>query len=91
MAWSPRCSRSCRHAAEHVPGVRGIENVRARWVGHRLHAEADLVIDAALPVGDGVAIAGRVREAAMKHIPALGSLRLGVRGRRAGGATRPWS
>ncbi len=65
-----------RHAAEHVPGVRGLENVRARWVGHRLHAEADLVIDAGLSVSDGLVISARVREAAMQHLPALGSLRL---------------
>lgn len=65
-----------RHAAEHVPGVRGLENLRARWVGHRLYAEADLLIDPALPVSEGAAIAGRVREAAMKHLSALGALRL---------------
>jgi cation diffusion facilitator family transporter len=65
-----------RHAAEHVPGVRGIENVRARWVGHRLHAEADLVVDGSVPVREAVVLAARVREAAMSHLPALGALRL---------------
>ena len=75
-----------RHAAEHVTGVRGLENLRARWVGHRLHAEADLVVDAALPVRDGLAIAGRVREAAMSHLPALESLRLAFSG---DGAAQP--
>jgi divalent metal cation (Fe/Co/Zn/Cd) transporter len=64
------------HSAEHVRGVRGIENVRARWIGHRLHAEADLVIDAALPVGEGLRIAAEVRESAARHVPALASLRL---------------
>ena len=77
----PQVLAELRHAAEHVPGVRGIENVRARWVGHRLHAEADLVVDAALPVADGVAIAGRVREAAIQHLPALSSLRLAFAGK----------
>jgi cation diffusion facilitator family transporter len=67
-----------RHSAEHVPGVRGIENLRARWVGHRLHAEADLVIDGGLPVGDAAKIADAVREAAARHMPALASLRLGL-------------
>ena len=72
----PEVLGELRHAAEHVPGVRGLENLRARWIGHRLHAEADLVVDAALPVRDGVAIARLVRDAAMSHLPALGSLRL---------------
>jgi cation diffusion facilitator family transporter len=65
-----------RHAAEHVPGVRGIENLRARWVGHRLHAEADLVVDGGIPISDGVHLADEVRAAAMRHLPALEALRL---------------
>lgn len=74
----PEVVAELRHAAGQVPGVRGLENVRARWVGHRLHAEADLVIDPALPVREGVAIAARVREAAMSCLPALGALRLAL-------------
>ncbi|MDG4770941.1 cation diffusion facilitator family transporter [Solwaraspora sp. WMMD792] len=31
-----------------VPGVRDVTAVRLRWIGHRLHAEADLVVDADL-------------------------------------------
>jgi cation diffusion facilitator family transporter len=31
-----------------VPGVRDVSTVRLRWVGHRLHAEADIVVDADL-------------------------------------------
>lgn len=73
----PEVLDELRHAAEHVPGVRGLADLRARWVGHRLHAEADLVLDPELPVRDGASIAARVREAAMGHLPALGALRLG--------------
>lgn len=31
-----------------IPGVREVGRVRLRWIGHRLHAEADLVVDADL-------------------------------------------
>jgi cation diffusion facilitator family transporter len=72
----PELVTELRHAAGHVRGVRGLDNVRARWVGHRLHAEADLIVDPSLPVREGAAIARRVREAAMSHLPALGALRL---------------
>lgn len=72
----PEVLAELQHAAGHVPGVLGLENIRARWVGHRLHAEADLVVDPDLPVREGAAIAGRVRETAMSHMPALGALRL---------------
>lgn len=72
----PEVLGELRHAAEHVPGVRGVENLRARWVGHRLHAEAELVVDPRIPVAEGVALANRVRATAMGHLPALGALSL---------------
>jgi cation diffusion facilitator family transporter len=31
-----------------IPGVREVAQVRLRWIGHHLHAEADLVVDAGL-------------------------------------------
>lgn len=31
-----------------IPGVRDITSIRLRWIGHRLHAEAELVVDADL-------------------------------------------
>src|SRR5690349_21242637 len=33
-----------------IPGVRDVTAVRMRWIGHRLHAEADLVVDDHLTV-----------------------------------------
>lgn len=72
----PEIIGELRHAAEHVPGVRGIDNIRARWVGHRLHAEADLLVDGAAPINEGLKLAEEVRAAAMRHLPALGALRL---------------
>ncbi|WP_204008818.1 cation diffusion facilitator family transporter [Virgisporangium aurantiacum] len=33
-----------------IPGVRDVTAVRMRWIGHRLHAEADVVVDADLTV-----------------------------------------
>jgi cation diffusion facilitator family transporter len=65
-----------RHAAGHVEGVRGIENLRARWIGHRLHAEGDLLVDAALPVAAAAELAARVEQAAIGHLPGLERLRL---------------
>jgi cation diffusion facilitator family transporter len=31
-----------------VPGVRDVHAIRLRWIGHRIHAEANLVVDASL-------------------------------------------
>jgi len=33
------------HALEHTPGIRGIQEVRLRWVGHRLHGDALIIVD----------------------------------------------
>lgn len=84
----PGVIEELRHAAGHVPGVQGIDNLRARWVGHRLHAEAELRVDPALPVSEGAAIARRVREAAAGHLPALESFSLSLVGGGADGASR---
>jgi cation diffusion facilitator family transporter len=67
------------HAAEHVPGIAGIEGARARWVGHRLHAEADIVVDAELPVRAAAILAERLRTEAQHRLPALSWLRVGIK------------
>src|SRR5215203_2971425 len=35
----PEVTEEIRHAASHVSGVEEVSEVRARWLGHRLHAE----------------------------------------------------
>ena len=71
--------KAIRHAAEHVPGVRQIEAVRARWLGHRLTADIDIALDgtATLQEADGVSAA--VREALLSHISALATVRVLVK------------
>lgn len=67
-----------RHAAEHVPGVKAVADVRSRWLGHRLYAEAEIVVDEALSVGQGREIAQSFRRSAMAHMPALAALRVEI-------------
>lgn len=74
----PEMLGELKHSAEHVPGVRAVENVRARWMGHRLYAEADIVMDPNTPVSTAKAAAESYRREAMAHMPALESLRIGV-------------
>ncbi len=72
----PHIIAELRHAAEHVPGIAAIDGARARWVGHRLHAEADIVVDAELPVREAAMLAERLRAEAQHHLPALSRLRV---------------
>jgi cation diffusion facilitator family transporter len=75
----PHVTGELRHAAEHVPGIAAIEGARARWVGHRLHAEADIAVDAALPVGEVALLAERLRAEAQHHLPALSRLQVEIK------------
>jgi len=66
------------HAARHVPGVEEVSDVRARWIGHRLHADVSLTVAADLSVARGHAIAREVRHQLLHHLPHLGSVTLHV-------------
>lgn len=47
--------------AARVAGVQGIEHVRVRWVGHRLHTDLHIMVDEDLPTRESHAIAEAVR------------------------------
>ncbi len=62
-----------RHAAAHVSGVRGVTSARARWVGHRLHAELRVAVAPELSVLQGRRIAEEVQRELLDHISYLGN------------------
>ncbi|HEY8472674.1 MAG TPA: cation diffusion facilitator family transporter [Natronosporangium sp.] len=47
-AVDPALVDQAERTLRNVPGVRDITAIRLRWIGHRLHAETDLVVDAEL-------------------------------------------
>jgi cation diffusion facilitator family transporter len=65
-------------AARHVPGVEDVSDVRARWIGHRLHADVSLTVAGDLSVARGHEIAREVRHQLLHHLPHLGSVMLHV-------------
>src|SRR5439155_22176998 len=56
----PEVIEEIDHAAHHVPGVRDVSDVRARWLGHRLHAEVNVAVAPDLSVAAAHAIAKEV-------------------------------
>ena len=50
-----------RHAAAHVPEVKAVTEIRARWLGHRLHTEVNIAVDPRMTIGQAHAIAAEVR------------------------------
>lgn len=59
------------HALRHIPGVLDIGQVRMRWIGHRLRAEADIVVDPGLAVVEAHALAVTAEHALMHAVPRL--------------------
>jgi cation diffusion facilitator family transporter len=56
-----------------VPGVEGIGDVRVRWIGHRLHAEAEVTVDQNRTIAEAHDIAERARHALLHEVPHLAS------------------
>lgn len=54
-----------------TPGVHGVGAVRLRWVGHQLHGEIEIAVDAALTVGDAHAIAVDAEHRLIHAVPRL--------------------
>jgi cation diffusion facilitator family transporter len=61
------------HAASHVDGAR-LAGIRARWIGHRLHADLTIVPDPALPVAEALRMASALEHELAAHIAPLASV-----------------
>lgn len=57
-----------------IPGVRDVTAVRMRWIGHRLHAEADVVVDADLTVVAAHEVAADAEHQLTHAVPRLVSV-----------------
>ena len=68
----PGILANVEHAPTHVPGVLDVHEARARWLGHKVHADLHITVDPDLTVAESHAIVDRVRAALADHIPALG-------------------
>lgn len=67
----PHIIDEIRHAVEHVPGVE-MHKAKARWVGHRLHADITVSLDPGMTVADASGLANTLRKVLREHLPALG-------------------
>lgn len=74
----PGITDEIRHAAEHVPGIRQVIDVRARWLGHRLNAEVDVALDGTTTVLAADVITTQFERELFQHMPALAAARIRV-------------
>ena len=56
-----------------TPGVTGVRKVRMRWIGHTLHAEADLDIDGGVSITDAHRLAHDAEHRLTHEVPKLRS------------------
>jgi cation diffusion facilitator family transporter len=67
----PTVIAEIKHAVQHIPEVQEVTQMRARWLGHRLHVELNITVRPHLSVAQGHAIATEVRHQLLHHMPHL--------------------
>ncbi len=70
-AVDPRVVPSIMGLANSVPGVQGVNDVRARWVGHTLHVALNIEVDAELTLAEAHDIAEEVRHKLFHDVKGL--------------------
>jgi cation diffusion facilitator family transporter len=68
----PDVLESVYHALEHQVAPDTIQQVRARWLGHRLYVELELLLPGNCSLQDSHTLSHQVREALQTQIPYLG-------------------
>jgi cation diffusion facilitator family transporter len=67
----PKVTAEIRHAAEHVPGIARVVTAKARWIGHRLHADVGIAANDTIPLAAATGIARDLKAELFEHLPAL--------------------
>jgi cation diffusion facilitator family transporter len=70
---SPDLVAAVERSLEGVHGIKGIDDVRLRWIGHRLRAEVEIQVQGSLSVSEGHAIAVAAHHKLLHDVPKLGS------------------
>jgi cation diffusion facilitator family transporter len=77
-AVDPALVDTLEQAGRRADGVQAIDQVRVRWVGHALHAEANVEVDGAISTAKGHEIAEGVRHAMLHAAPWVRSVTVHV-------------
>ncbi|HKY78266.1 MAG TPA: cation diffusion facilitator family transporter [Acidimicrobiia bacterium] len=72
-AVDPALADRARRVLTGVEGVEGVGELRVRWIGHRLHAEAEIMVDGDLPLSSAHRIAEDARHCLLHDVPRLTS------------------
>jgi cation diffusion facilitator family transporter len=67
----PQLVDAAEHALAAWPGVRAVRSIRMRWIGHRLHADAELDVDPNLSLAQAHRIAHEAEHELTHAVPKL--------------------
>ena len=79
----PSIMQQILHTADHVPGIEFLADARARWLGHKLHADVAIEVDDRISVGEAEQISEAFRRELQANIPALATVFVRLRAKRA--------
>jgi divalent metal cation (Fe/Co/Zn/Cd) transporter len=77
-AVDPEVIERAEAAARGAPGVEQVSSVRARWLGHTIVAEVEIVANADLSLTEAHSVAERARHAMLHAVPKLADVRVHV-------------
>jgi len=75
-AVDPDMIQRAEDAARNAEGVEGVSELRARWLGHNIVADAQIVADCELTLSQAHAVAERARHAMLHAVPKLADVRV---------------
>ncbi len=75
----PEILAEIEHAPTHVSGVTRVHDVRARWIGHRVHTDVVIDVNPDLSVREADEMAKKVEQELRNHVRLLGSAVVRVR------------
>ncbi len=58
-------------AISSVPGIQDVDDLRIRWIGHTLRAEADVTVDASITLAEAHELAHHAEAHLLHHVPRL--------------------
>lgn len=73
-AVDPELMHAMEHAALDTQGVEMISNIKLRWIGHNLHAEAAVIVDCELPISKAHDISEEAEHNILHAIPKLSNM-----------------
>ena len=71
LLYSARMVDAAEAALRDVPGVRSVDSVQLRWIGHRMRVETTLTVDHALNIVEAHAIADQAHHQLIHGVPRL--------------------